>query len=86
MVAKNQNPAEAAAPEDDPQPDYTGLEQYIIPAPYPDQPPNWDAPGVKPLPPEPGKLTVAESLQLLKHLPPTDDDSTELIRRMRDAR
>ena len=86
MVAKKQNPGEIAIPEGEAEPDYAGLEQYIIPAPRPDQPPNWDAPGVKRLPPEPGKLTVEESLQLLKHLPPTDDDSTELIRRMRDAR
>ena len=69
MVAKKQNPGEVAIPEEEAEPDYTGLEQYIIPAPRPDQPPNWDAPGVKRLPPEQEKLTVEESLQLLKHLP-----------------
>lgn len=86
MATERKNQAGVAPPESSPEPDYTGLEQYIVPAPHPEQPPKWDAPGVKSLPPEPGKLTVEESLQLLKHLPPTDDDSTELIRRMRDAR
>ena len=86
MATERKKRAGVAPPEGSSEPDYTGLEQYIVPALHPEQPPKWDAPGVKALPPEPGKLTVKESLQLLKHLPPTDDDSTELIRRMRDAR
>ena len=78
-----------APPENGAEPDYTGLEEYIIYPPHPDQPPRWEAPGVTPVPQEPGKLSVEESLKRLKQLPPLPDedwDVVAMIRRMRDAR
>ena len=75
-----------APPENGAEPDYTGLEEYIIYPPHPDQPPRWEAPGVTPVPQEPGKLSVEEFLKLVAEMPPSDHDSTPMIRRMRDAR
>ena len=87
MAAENQEPQESLAPpENGAEPDYTGLEEYVIYPPHPERPPRWEAPGVKPVPQEPGLLSVEESLKLIAGLPSTDQDSTEMIRRMRDAR
>ena len=90
MATENQEPQEnLAPPENGAEPDYTGLEEYVIYPPHPERPPRWEAPGVRPVPQEPGLLSVEEFLKRLKQLPPlpeTDWDSTEVIRRMRDAR
>ena len=87
MTEENREPQEnLAPPENGAEPDYTGLEEYVIYPPHPERPPRWEAPGVKPVPQEPGLLSVEESLKLIAGLPSTDQDSTEMIRRMRDAR
>ena len=90
MIEEKPEPQESiASPENGAEPDYTGLEEYIIYPPHPDQPPRWEAPGVKAVPQEPGKLSVEESLKRLKQLPPLPDedwDVVAMIRRMRDAR
>ena len=90
MAAENQEPQESLAPpENGAEPDYTGLEQYIVPAPHPDSPLSRTLREMERMPTESEKLSVAESLKRLKQLPPlpeTDWDSTEVIRRMRDAR
>ena len=87
MTEEKPEPQEnLAPPENGAEPDYTGLEEYVIYPPHPERPPRWKAPGVKPVPQEPGLLSVEESLKLIAGLPSTDQDSTEMIRRMRDAR
>ena len=90
MAEEKPEPQESIAPpENGAEPDYTGLEEYIIYPPHPDRPPRWETPGVKAFPQEPGKLSVEEFLERLRQLPQppeVDWDSTEVIRRMRDAR
>ena len=87
MAAENQEPQESLAPpENGADPDYTGLEQYIVPAPHPDSPLNRALREMERMPAESEKLSVEEFLKLIADLPPTDDDSTAMIRRMRDAR
>ena len=66
--------------------DLDGPGPYIIPAPYPDQPPNLNAPGVKWIPKEPGLLSAEESLKRVKRRPFMGGDSTPLIRELRDGR
>ena len=58
-----------ATTENGAEPDYTGLEEYIIYPPHPDRPPRWEAPGVTAVPKEPGKLSVEEFLERLRQLP-----------------
>ena len=87
MAAENQEPQENfAPPENGAEPDYTGLEQYIVPAPHPDSPLNRALREMERMPAESEKLSVDEFLKLIADLPPTDGDSTAMIRRMRDAR
>ena len=87
MAEEKPEPQESITPpENGAEPDYTGLEEYIIYPPHPDRPPRWEAPGVKAVPQEPGKLSAEEFLKLVAEIPSTDHDSTPMIRRMRDAR
>lgn len=90
MAAENQEPQEnLAPPENGAEPDYTELEQYIVPAPHPDSPLNRALREMERMPAESEKLSVEESLKRLKQLPPlpeTDWDVVAMIRRMRDAR
>ena len=77
-----------APPENGTEPDYTGLEEYIIPAPHPNSPLNRALREMERMPVETEKLSVEEFLERLKKLPQppeVDWDSTEVIRRMRDA-
>ena len=86
MATENQETQEnLAPPESGAEPDYTGLEQYIVPAPHPDSPLNRALRDMERMPAESEKLSVEESLKLVAGLPPTGD-STAMIRRMRDAR
>ena len=76
-------------PENGAEPDYTGLEEYFVPAPHPNSPLNRALQEMERMPVETRKLSVEESLKRLKQLPQPPDvdwDSTEVIRRMRDAR
>ena len=78
-----------ALPESGAEPDYTGLEEYIIPAPHPNSPLNRALREMERMPAETGKLSVEESLKRLKQLPPLPDedwDVVAMIRMMRDAR
>ena len=78
-----------ALPENGAEPDYTGLEEYFVPAPHPNSPLNRALQEMEQMPAETGKLSVEESLKRLRQLPQPPDvdwDSTEVIRRMRDAR
>ena len=90
MIEEMPEPQESiATPENGAEPDYTGLEEYIIPAPHPNSPLNRALQEMERMPVESGKLSVDESLKRLKQLPQppeVDWDSTEVIRRMRDAR
>ena len=76
-------------PENGAEPDYTGLEEYFVPAPHPNSPLNRALQEMERMPAETGKLSVEEFLERLRQLPQppeVDWDSTEVIRRMRDAR
>ena len=73
-------------PENGAEPDYTGLEEYIVPAPHPNSPLNRALQEMERMPAELEKLSVEESLKLVAGIPPSDHDSTPMIRRMRDAR
>ena len=78
-----------ATPENGAEPDYTGLEEYIVPAPHPNSPLNRALREMERMPRKSEKLSVDESLKRLRQLPQPPDvdwDSTEVIRRMRDAR
>ncbi len=75
-----------APPENGAEPDYTGLEEYIVPAPHPNSPLNRARQEMERVPAETEKLSVEESLKLVAGIPPSDHDSTPMIRRMRDAR
>ena len=75
-----------APPENGAEPDYTGLEEYFVPAPHPNSPLNRALQEMERMPTETGKLSVEESLKLVAGIPPSDHDSTPMIRRMRDAR
>ena len=86
MTDEKREPDNWTPPDLEPELDLDGPGPYIIPAPYPDQPPNWDAPGVKRVPQEPGLLSAEESLKRVKRLPFGGGDSTPLIREMRDGR
>ena len=60
--------------------------QENIYPPYADSPTRRENPGAKPIPQEPGKLTVAEALAWLDTQTfATKGDSTEIVREMRDA-
>lgn len=75
-----------APPENGAEPDYTGLEEYFVPAPHPNSPLNRALQEMERMPAETEKLSVEEFLKLVAEIPPTDHDSTPMIRRMRDAR
>ena len=75
-----------APPENGAEPDYTGLEEYFVPAPHPNSPLNRALQEMERMPAESEKLSVEESLKLVAGIPPSDHDSTPMIRRMRDAR
>ena len=75
-----------ATPENGTEPDYTGLEEYFVPAPHPNSPLNRALQEMERMPVESGKLSVEEFLKLVAGMPPSDHDSTPMIRRMRDAR
>ena len=90
MAEEKPEPQESiATPENGAEPDYTGLEEYFVPAPHPNSPLNRALQEMERMPAEPGKLSVEESLKRLKQLPPLPDedwDVVAMIRRMRDAR
>ena len=87
MAEEKPEPQESIAPpENGSEPDYTGLEEYFVPAPHPNSPLNRALQEMERMPAETGKLSVEESLKLVAGIPPSDHDSTPMIRRMRDAR
>lgn len=89
MAITEENPEQQQSvetPENGAEPDYTGLEEYIVPAPHPNSPLNRALREMERMPEETGKLSVEESLKLVAGIPPSDHDSTPMIRRMRDAR
>ena len=75
-----------APPENGAEPDYTGLEEYFVPAPHSNSPLNRALQEMERTPVETEKLSAEESLKLVAGIPPSDHDSTPMIRRMRDAR
>ena len=90
MAMEKPEPQESIAPpENGAEPDYTGLEEYFVPAPHPNSPLNRALQEMERMPTGTEKLSVEEFLERLKQLPQPPDvdwDSTEVIRRMRDAR
>ena len=75
-------------PENGAEPDYTGLEEYFVPAPHPNSPLNRALREMERMPVETEKLSTEEFLERLKQLPPLPDedwDVVAMIRRMRDA-
>ena len=87
MAEETPEQREIVAPlENGGEPDYTGLEEYIVPAPHPNSPLNRALREMERMPRKSEKLSVAEFLELVAGMPPSDHDSTPMIRRMRDAR
>ena len=90
MAEEKPEPQESIAPpENGAEPDYTGLEEYFVPAPHHNSPLNRALREMERMPVESGKLSAEESLKRLKQLPPLPDedwDVVAMIRRMRDAR
>ena len=77
MAEEKPEPQESiATSENGAEPDYTGLEEYFVPAPHPNSPLNRALQEMERVPAESEKLSVEEFLKLVAGIPPTDHDST----------